>query len=92
MNYEKNMYLFVLRKQLIIKSRDMIIDQIIDKWYNSKVINNDIIYKSFSTSENNLFKGFDSLQQKIVIDEDKDNNGKTVEDTIDENELLNENE
>ena len=79
----------------------MVIDWIKDIWYNSKVINNDLIYKSIRTcglpnkldgSENNLFKVFDLLQQKIVIDEDKDINGKTVEDTIDENELLNENE
>lgn len=79
----------------------MIIDWIKDIWYNSKVISNDIIYESFRIwglvnrlvgSENNLFKVFELLQQNIVIDEDKDNNGKTVEDTIDENELLNENE
>ena len=77
-------------------TRNMVIDWIKDIQYNSRVINNDLIYKSFRTcglankldgSENNLFKGFDLLQQKIVIDEDKDINGKTVEDTIDEKEL-----
>ena len=82
-------------------TRDMVIDWIQDIWYNSKAINKDLIYKSFRTcgltnkldgSENHLFKGFDLLQQKIVIDEYKDINGKTVEDTIDENDLLDENE
>lgn len=79
----------------------MVIDWIRDIWYNSKAINNDLIYKSFGTcglknkldgSENHLFKGFYLFQQKIVIDEDKDINEKTVEDIIDENELLEENE
>ena len=32
------------------------------------------------------------MQQKIVIDEDKDVNGKIVEDIIDENDSLNGNE
>lgn len=48
---------------------------------NSKVISKDIIYISFricglsnklDDSENNLFKGFELLLQKIVIDEDKE--------------------
>ena len=65
------MYLFVHK---VI--RDMVIDWIKDIWYNSKVINNYLIYKSFRTCglankldgcENNLFKGFDLLQQKIII-------------------------
>jgi len=79
----------------------MIINGIIDIWYNISVTNKDLIYNSFRVcglsnqlegSEKYLFKGFYLLQQKIVIDEDKDNNGKIVEDIIDENDLLNENE
>ena len=68
-------------------------------WYNSSAINKDLIYNSsricvlsnqLDRSENYLFKGFNLLQQKIVIDEDKDVNGKIVEGIIDENDLLNE--
>ena len=79
----------------------MIIDQITDIWYNISVINKDLIYNSFRVcglsnqldgSKNYLFKGFNLLQQKIVIDEDKDVNGKIVEDIIDENDSLNGNE
>ena len=79
----------------------MIIDWITDIWYNISVINKDLIYNSFRVcglsnqldgSKNYLFKGFNLLQPKIVIDEDKDVNVKIVEDIIVENDSLNGNE
>ena len=70
-------------------------------WYFSQIISNNLIYKSFRLygltnkldgSENNLFKKFDLLQQKVILDKNKEINGKAVEDIFDEKELLIENE
>jgi len=80
-----------MNQKKAIVSRVMIIDWITDIWNNS-IINKDLIYNSFrvcrlsnqlSWNENYLFKRFNLLWQKIAND-DKDVNGKIVEDIIDE--------